>query len=91
MSFAVLALSVAGAGVLGLALTGAAVALLPLPPVGRALALLVGLVATVAAMGVASNRVTARAIRAEYGDDEAGEAHEPGEADDRRGAGDGLG
>lgn len=79
ISFATLALGVAGAGVLFLGLTTLAVALLPLPPVGKAVVALVGVVLTIAAMGVASNRITARAIRAEYGDD----PHEgPGEGPD---------
>ncbi|MBC7306520.1 MAG: hypothetical protein H5T80_06235, partial [Dietzia sp.] len=51
MSFAVLALGVAGAGVLGLALTAIAVAVLPVPPVGKAVVALVGLLLSVAAMG----------------------------------------
>jgi hypothetical protein len=69
LSFATLALGVAGAGVLFLALTTLAVALIPLPPVGRAVVALVGVVLTIVAMGVVSNRITARAIRAEYGGD----------------------
>lgn len=69
VSFAVLALWVSGAGVVLLGLTALAVALLPLPPAGRAVVAVLGLVATVAAMGVASNRITDRAIRAEYGSD----------------------
>ena len=43
MSFAVLALAVAGAGVAGLALTALATAFLPVPPAGRAVAALLGL------------------------------------------------
>ncbi|WP_010542507.1 hypothetical protein [Dietzia alimentaria] len=69
MSFATLAIAVTGIGVLVLALTAAATALLPLPPVGRAIVALLGLVLTIVAMGVVSNRLTARAIRAEYGDE----------------------
>ncbi|EFV90984.1 hypothetical protein ES5_13383 [Dietzia cinnamea P4] len=83
MSFAALAMAVAGAGVLVLALTALAVALLPLPPAGRAVVALVGVVATVAAMGLTSRRITDRAIRAEYGE-------EPGGQAERR-ADDGLG
>lgn len=69
VSFASLALWVAGSGVLVLGLTAVAVSLLPVPPVGRAVIVVVGVVLTIVAMGVASHRVTARAIRAEYGDD----------------------
>ncbi|MGN0101229.1 hypothetical protein [Dietzia sp. CH92] len=83
MSFAVLALAVAGAGVAGLALTALATAFLPVPPAGRAVAALLGLVATVAAMGWTSRRLTDRAIRAEYGEEPGGQAERPG--------GDGLG
>lgn len=97
MSFAVLALGVSGAGVLFLGLTALAVALLPLPPIGRAVVALVGVVLTVVAMGVASNRITDRAIRAEYGDDPDGQpyAHpvepsEPAEGDGKRPRADGL-
>ena len=71
MSFAVLALGVSGAGVLFLGLTALAVALLPLPPAGRAVVALVGVILTVVAMGVVSTRITDRAIRAEYGDEPA--------------------
>ncbi|KZO59964.1 MULTISPECIES: hypothetical protein [Dietzia] len=80
MSFAALAMAVAGAGVLVLALTALAVALLPLPPAGRAVVALVGVVATVAAMGLTSRRITDRAIRAEYGEELGGQAERP--ADD---------
>ena len=69
MPFATLAIAVTGTGVLVLALTAAATALLPLPPIGRAIVALLGLVLTIVAMGVVSNRLTARAIRAEYGDE----------------------
>ena len=79
MSFAVLALSVAGSGVVVLALTALAVALLPVPPVGRAVVALVGLILAVAAMGLASNRITDRAIRAEYGEEPGGQAERPGD------------
>ncbi|MET3859748.1 hypothetical protein ABIE38_000645 [Dietzia sp. 2505] len=101
VSFAVLALGVSGAGVLSLGLTALAVALLPLPPVGRAVVALVGVVLTVVAMGVASTRITDRAIRAEYGDEPAveagvgsgvdpGEPSEPVEGDGERPRADGL-
>lgn len=73
MSLATLALWVAGAGVLGMALTAVVVVLLPLSPVGRAIAALVGIVVTIALMGIASSKITNRAIRAEYGDDPADE------------------
>lgn len=86
MSFATLAIAVCGVGVLVLALTAAAAALLPLPPVGLAIVVLLGLVLTVVAMGVVSNRLTDRAIRAEYGDEPEGEA-----GDGDRPATDGLG
>lgn len=92
VSFAAIALWVVGAGVAGLALTAAAVALLPLAPAGRALVLLAGIVLTVVAMAAASNRITARAIRAEFGDDDADAPAAGGSgADDRRGPGDGPG
>ncbi|MDV8001768.1 hypothetical protein [Rhodococcus sp. IEGM 1408] len=106
ISFATLALGVAGAGVLFLGLTTLAVALLPLPPVGKAVVALVGVVLTITAMGVASNRITARAIRAEYGDDphegpderpdegpdeHPAEASGPAEGDDQPRRADGLG
>ena len=68
VSFAALALWVSGAGVLALGLTALAVALLPLPPAGRAVVAVVGIIAAIAAMGVVSSRITDRAIRAEYGD-----------------------
>ena len=84
------ALTVAGSGVAGLALTAAAVALLPIAPAGRALVLLLGVVLTLVAMSVASNRITDRAIRAEFGDEDSGD-EEPDEADGRRAPGDGLG
>lgn len=71
---------------LGLALTAVVVALLPVGPVGRAVAALVGIVLTIVAMGVASNRITDRAIRAEYGDEASGEV-----GDDGRPGRDGLG
>lgn len=83
MSFAVLALGVAGAGVLVLAVTAVAVALLPVPPAVRAIVALVGMIMAVVAMGLASNRITDRAIRAEYGEDPGGQAETPD--------GDGLG
>ena len=79
MSFAVLALGVAGAGVFGLALTALAVAVLPVPPVGRAVIALVGMILTVAAMGLVSHRITDRAIRAEYGQEPDGQAETPGD------------
>ena len=79
VSFAALALWVAGAGVLGLALTAVVVAVLPVGPVGRAVAALAGIVLTIVAMGVASSRVTDRAIRAEYGDDSTGEVADDGD------------
>jgi len=79
VSFAVLALGVAGAGVLGLALTAIAVAVLPVPPVGKAVVALVGLLLSVAAMGLVSNRITDRAIRAEYGEEPGGQAERPGD------------
>jgi hypothetical protein len=103
VSFAGLALAVAGAGVACLAVTAAAVALLPLPPYGRALVLLAGIAVTLAAMSVTSRRITDRAIRAEFGDETDGtvETDEPGdgtgggpgaaEADGRGGRPDGLG
>lgn len=72
MSFATVALWVAGAGVLAMALTAAAVALLPLAPVGRALVGLAGIVLTIVAIGLASDHVTTRAIRSEFGDDQNG-------------------
>ena len=86
VSFATLALWVAGAGVLGLALTAVLVGVLPLSPAGRAVAALVGIVLTIVAMGVASNRITDRAIRAEYGDEPA-----DGVGDDDDTGRDGLG
>lgn len=69
VSFATLALAVAGAGVACLALTAVVVALVPVGPVGRALLALAGVALTIAAMGVTSGRLTDRAIRAEFGDD----------------------
>lgn len=86
MSFATLAIAVTGIGVLVLALTAAATALLPLPPIGRAIVALLGLVLTIVAMGVVSNRLTNRAIRAEYGDEPEAEV-----GDGDRPAPDGLG
>ena len=83
VSFAVLALGVAGAGVLVLAVTALAVALLPVPPAVRAIVALVGIVVTVAAMGRVSNYITDRAIRAEYGEEPGRQAETPD--------GDGLG
>lgn len=78
-----LAICVAGAGVLCLALTGAAVALVPLAPAGRAVVALAGLVLTIVAMGVTSARITDRAIRAEYGDEPVAEAgHDEGSGAD---------
>lgn len=81
-----------------LGLTTLAVALLPLPPVGRAVVALIGVVLTIAAMGVASTLVTDRAIRAEYGDDpDDGNGARPGgppapaEGDEERRPADGLG
>lgn len=74
VSFAILALAVASTGVVFLALTTLAVALLPLEPVGRAVVALSGVVLTIVAMGVTSNRMTDRALRAEYGDDPGGPA-----------------
>ena len=47
-----------------------AVGALPLPPAGRAVVAVVGIVGTIVAMGLASRHITARAIRAEYGDDD---------------------
>lgn len=86
VSFATIALCVAGAGVLGLGLTALAVALVPFGPVGRAVLALAGVVLTIVAMGVTSSRITDRAIRAEYGDDPTGAVG----ADERPGP-DGLG
>ena len=86
VSFAVLALWVAGAGVLCLGLTAVAVAVIPVGPAGRAIIALVGIVVTIAAMGVTSSRITDRAIRAEYGDDPTGAV-----GDDGRPGTDGLG
>ena len=86
MSFAVLALWVAGAGVLCLGLTAVAVAVIPVGPAGRAIIALVGIVVTIAAMGVTSSRITDRAIRAEYGDDPSAVV-----GDDGRPGPDGLG
>ena len=86
MSFATLALWVAGAGVLGLALTAVLVGVLPLSPAGRAGGALAGVVPTIAAMGVPSNRTTDRAIRAEYGGEPA-----DGVGDDDDTGRDGLG
>ena len=79
VSFATLALWVAGAGVLGLGLTAVIVAFLPVGPVGKAIAALVGIIGTIVAMGSASSRITDRAIRAEYGDpsDEVGDDEPP--------------
>lgn len=98
MSFAILALGVAGAGVLCLGLTTLAVALLPLPPVGKAVAALIGVIVTIAAMGLTSGRITDRAIRAGYGDDPddgsdqpPAEAPGPAEGDGRPRRADGLG
>ncbi|MDX2357287.1 hypothetical protein [Dietzia sp. PP-33] len=98
VSFAVLALWVSGAGVLFLGLTTLAVALVPLPPVGRAVVALLGVVLTIAAMGVASSRITDRAIRAEYGDEpdsppgaRGGEQPGPAEGEEKRPPADGLG
>ncbi|GAA3519684.1 hypothetical protein [Dietzia aurantiaca] len=79
LSFASLALWVAGAGALGLALTAIVVAVLPIGPVGRAVAALAGIVLTIVAMGVASRRITDRAIRAEYGDYPSGEVADDGD------------
>ncbi|UVE95107.1 MULTISPECIES: hypothetical protein [unclassified Dietzia] len=79
MSFAQLALGVAGAGVSGLALTALAVALLPVPPAGKALVALVGVILSIVAMGLVSNRITDRAIRAEYGEEPGGQAEHAGD------------
>lgn len=79
MSFAVLALGVAGSGVLVLASTALAVALLPVPPAVRAVIALVGVILAVVAMGLVSNRITDRAIRAEYGEEPGGQAEPSGE------------
>lgn len=89
VSFAMLALGVAGAGVLCLALTAVVVAVVPVGPVGRAILALAGLALTIAAMGVTSSRITDRAIRAEYGDDPTGDVSDVG--DDERPGKDGLG
>src|SRR5699024_5106937 len=70
VSFATLALWVAGAGVAGVALTAVAVRALPLPPAGRAVVAGGGIVGTVVAMGAASRDITARAVPAEDGDDD---------------------
>ncbi len=104
VSFAVIALWVSGAGVVCLALTAAAVALLPLTSVGIALVALAGVVLTIVAMGVTSHRVTARAIRAEFGDPDpdlardvdgtapaADDARHTAETRERRRRSDGLG
>lgn len=88
MSFATVALWVAGAGILAMALTAAAVALLPLAPTGRALVALAGIALTIVAMGAASNHVTKRAIRAEFGDDRSGAVGPEGAG--RRGPSGGL-
>lgn len=69
MSFATIALFVAGAGVLAMAVTAIAVAFVPVGPEGKALVALAGIVLTIGAMAFASNRITKRAIRAEFGDD----------------------
>ncbi|WP_194861504.1 hypothetical protein [Dietzia sp. SYD-A1] len=79
MSFAALALGVCGAGVVSLGLTALAVALLPLPPAGRAVAAVAGVLLTVVAMGVVSARLTDRAIRAEYGDEPGDEPRDEAE------------
>ena len=86
VSFAVLALCVAGAGVLGLGITAVAVAVIPASPGWRAIVALAGIILTIVAMGVTSSRITDRAIRAEYGNDPAGEV-----ADGERAGTDGLG
>lgn len=86
VSFAMLALCVAGAGVLCLGITAVAVAVIPVGPTGLAVIALAGVVLTITAMGVTSRRITDRAIRAEYGDDPTGEV-----GDDRHPAPDGLG
>src|SRR5699024_2748524 len=68
VSFATLALWVAGAGVAGVALAAVADVALPLPPPGRAMGAVVGIAGTLAAGGLASRNITARAVRAEDGD-----------------------
>lgn len=105
MSFATIALWVAGAGIAAMALTAIALAVIPLAPAGKALLALAGIVLTIVAMSVASSQATKRALRAEYGNnpDENTTEHSSGEATDgvegdagltggtdRRGPSDGL-
>ena len=86
VSFAMLALCVAGAGVLGLGITAVVVAVIPAGPVWQAIVVLAGIIVTIAAMGVTSSRITDRAIRAEFGEDPTGEV-----GDDKRPGPVGLG
>ena len=86
VSFAMLALCVAGAGVLCLGITAVLAAVIPVGPVWRVIVVLAGIVLTIVAMGVTSNRITDRAIRAEFGEDPEGEV-----GDDERPGDHGLG
>lgn len=52
-----------------MAVTAIAVAFVPVGPQGKAVIALAGIVLTIGAMAFASNRITRRAIRAEFGDD----------------------
>lgn len=93
VSFAALALGVTGAGVLVLGLTATAVALLPVPPLGRLVVAAAGLILTIVAMAAVSHHVTARAIRAEYGEapPRPRAARSGAEGDEVSGGPDGLG
>lgn len=67
MTFAEIALAVVGAAVVVLALTAAAVALLPVSPRARAGIAILGIAGTLSIMSVVSTRMSDRAVRAEYG------------------------
>ena len=79
MSFASIALAVAGAAVAVLAVTGILVVALPVAPGVRVGIAVVGVVLAVVAMGVASSKMTDRAIRSQFGP-------EPDEAEGAGGA-----
>gem|GEM_PF-5013480 len=82
ISFAAIALVVVGAAVAVLALTAAAVALLPVSAGARAAVATVGVVLAVVAMAFASRHMTARAVRAAYGEDPAAPDSRVGSPDD---------
>ena len=67
VTFAEIALAVVGAAVVVLALTALAVALMPVSPRARAGIAILGIAGTLAIMSVVSNKMSDRAVRAEFG------------------------